>query len=81
MIELKRIRRNLQISRKEGIRSKGIFSEVEEGKVFDWFEGERAMTAINYLGWSLSKVCTHLAVSCETISWRKSFFDLPRAPP
>lgn len=40
MIELKRIRRNLQISRKEGIRSKGIFSEVEEGKVFDWFEGE-----------------------------------------
>lgn len=38
MIELKRIRRNLQISRKEGIRSKGIFSEVEEGKVFDWLK-------------------------------------------
>lgn len=56
----------------DGSRRKEYFRRLR-GKGVRFLHGRtRAMTAINYRRWSLSKVCTHLAVSCETISWKEA---------
>lgn len=76
VIELKQLRQlklaNLaRERRKDGWKRNEYFWDTLGGKGVRFLNGRtRAMTAINYLGWSLSKVCTHLAVSCETISWK-----------